>query len=810
MPAIASLRPEQLLTRCDLGVLDFETTDDLADDVDLVGQPRVLAAMQVGVEVDDRHYNVFAMGPTGTGKRHFVQRYLSEHAADRPVPSDLCYVNNFAEPNKPIALLLPAGRGAEFRRRMGELVDEVTTVLPAAFESEEYQARVHAVTEDLKKRSARRIEQLQERARERGVAMVQTPMGMAFTPLRNDEPLDQEQISQLDPAEQERLRADIAELQSELQRAMADMPRWERERRERIRELERDVSERAMHHLIEELRAAFADHAELLEHLEAVKRDLVENARHLMKAQEQQMEDPLKAAALQAQSGQESPFWRRYRVNVLIDRSEASGAPVVFEDHPTYQNLLGRIEHLTQLGALTTDFTLIRPGALHRANGGYLVLEALELMRQPFAWDGLKRALKSARLKTESPGQAYTLISTLSLEPEPVPLDVKVVLIGDPNLYQLLSRLDPEFFELFKVTADFDDRIDRTADHQRQFARLIATIVRRHGLRPFDRSAVGRLIEERARSAGDAERLSAHTASLADLLQESDYWARAAGHDVASARDVQRAIDERIYRADRLRARLLEEMLRETIYIDTAGSRVGQVNGLSVVGLGTFSFGVPTRITARVRMGKGEVLDIEREVELGGPLHSKGVLILASFLGSRYAVEDPFALSASLVFEQSYRGVEGDSASSAELYALLSAIAEVPVSQALATTGSVNQHGEIQPIGGVNEKIEGFFDLCRGRGLTGDQGVLIPAANVKHLALRADVIEAVSRGAFHVYPISTIDEGAELMMGLPMGERDAAGPYPPGTLGRRIEERLRAFSARWHAFAGRDGPIAEA
>jgi lon-related putative ATP-dependent protease len=806
MTPVASLRPEQLHTRCDLSVLDFATTDDLTDEVDLVGQPRVLAAMRVGIEVDDRHYNVFAMGPTGTGKRHFVQRYLSERAAARPVPDDVCYVNNFAEPNRPVALLLPAGRGAEFRRRMGELVDEVTTLLPAAFESEEFQARVQAVTDELKQRSARRLEQIQERARERGIAMLQTPMGMAFAPLREGEPLDQETLSQLEPEQQERVRADIAELQSELHRAMADVPRWERERRERLRQLERDVSERAMQHLIGELREAFGDHHGVLAYLDAVRRDLVENARHLLKAQEQQMEDPLRAAALQAQPRQESPFWRRYRVNLLIDRSEASGAPVVFEDHPTYQHLLGRIEHVTQLGALTTDFTLIRPGALHRANGGYLVLEALELVRQPFAWDGLKRALKSARLKTESPGQAYTLISTVSLEPEPIPLDVKVVLIGEPFLYGLLSRLDPEFFELFKVTADFDDRIDRTAEHQRQFARLVATIIRRHGLKPFDRSAVGRLIEERARSAGDAERLSAHTASLADLLQEADYWAGVADHEPVSARDVQRAIDERTFRADRLRARLLEEMLRNTIYVDTTGERVGQVNGLSVLGLGTFSFGVPTRITARVRMGEGEVLDIEREVELGGPLHSKGVLILASFLGSRYATDEPFALSASLVFEQSYRGVEGDSASAAELYALLSAIAETPVSQALAVTGSVNQHGEIQPIGGVNEKIEGFFDLCRERDLTGDQGVLIPAANVKHLALRADVVDAVAEGSFRVYPIATVDQGAELLMGLPMGEREAAGEYPRGSLGRRVEERLRAFAARWHAFGRRDGP----
>ncbi len=810
MSPIAALRPEQLHTRCDLAVFDFESTDDLAADVDLVGQPRVLAAMRFGVEIDDQDYNVFAVGPTGTGKRHFVLRFLEERAAERGVPDDLCYVNNFAEPNKPIALLLPAGRGAAFRRRLAELVEEVTTALPAAFESDAYQARIQALAEELKRRSAQRLEQLQQRARERGIAMVQSPMGMAFTPLRDGEPLQPEAVSELDEEEQERIRADIAELQSELQRAMADVPRWERERRNRVRELEREVSERAIGHLIDELREAFADHQQVLAHLDAVRADLIDNARHLLQAQEQHMEDPLKAAALQARPLDDSPFWRRYQVNLLVDRSEARGAPVVFEDHPTYQNLLGRIEHLTQMGALATDFTLIRAGALHRANGGYLVLEALELLRQPFAWDGLKRALKASRIKVEAPGQAYTLISTVSLEPTPIPLGVKVVLLGDPFLYQLLSRLDPEFFELFKVTADFDDRIDRTVENQRHYARSIATIVKRHGLRPFDRPAVGRVIEERSRSSGDAERLSAHTAGLADLLREADYWARVADREMVGARDVQRAIDEQVYRADRQRARLLEEMLRDTIYIDTSGAQVGQVNGLSVVGLGTFAFGVPTRITARVRMGKGEVLDIEREVELGGPLHSKGVLILASFLGARYAVEQPFSLSASLVFEQSYRGVEGDSASSAELFALLSAIAEVPVTQALATTGSVNQHGEIQPIGRVNEKIEGFFDLCRARGLTGDQGVLIPAANVKHLALRADVVEAVSQGSFHVYPITTVDEGAERMMGLPMGERDDDDHYPPGSLGRRVEERLRTFAERWHAFLGPEGPEPEA
>jgi lon-related putative ATP-dependent protease len=807
MRPVKGLPPEALARRCDPASLDFVTTADLGAETDLVGQPRVLAAMRFGVEIDDGDYNIFAVGPSGTGKHFFVERYLRSHAADRPVPDDLCYVNNFAEPNRPIALMLPPGRGVDLRTRLAHLVEEVTTALPAAFESEEYQARLHAVEDEFKKRSVQRIEEIQERARSRGVAMVQTPMGMMFTPIRHGESADAEEASSVDEAEQQRLQEHIADLQNDLQKALREMPRWERERRARVRELDRDVSDLAIAHLVDEIREAFEDQPGVIAHLDAVRHDLVENARNLLTAQERQMADPLKAAALQAQSLGDSPFWRRYQVNVLVDRRGAVGAPVVFEDHPTYGNLLGRIEHLTQMGALITDFSLIRCGALHRANGGYLIVEALKLLQQPFAWDGLKRVLKARTLRTESPGQAYMLISTTSLEPQGVPMDVKVVLLGDRLLYHLLSALDPELFELFKVTADFDDRIDRTDESERAYARLVASVVDHHDLRPFDRSAVARVIERSARRAGDADRLSAHTASLADLLREADYWAGEAGRDVVTADDTQRAIDEQVYRADRLRTRLQEEVLRDTIFVATTGAAIGQVNGLSVAAVGSFAFGFPTRITARVRVGKGEVIDIEREVELGGPLHSKGVLILSSFLGARFAADSPLSLSASIVFEQSYRQVEGDSASSAELFALLSAIAEAPVDQARAVTGSVDQHGRIQPIGGVNEKIEGFFDVCRERGLTGDQGVLIPAANVKHLALRDDVIEAVAGGSFHVFPIETVDEGVELLMGAPLGAPDGEGAYPEGSIGARIERRLDAFTEGWRAFESREAAL---
>jgi lon-related putative ATP-dependent protease len=582
---------------------------------------------------------------------------------------------------------------------------------------------------------------------------------------------------------------------------MREVPRWERERQAKVRELNRETSEYALGHLIDDLRMKYAEYPLVVAYLDAVRRDFIERARSLLKAHELQEADPFGSVTARALG--ETPFMRRYQVNVLVDRRGASGAPVVYEDHPTHTNLFGRIEHTSHMGTLLTDFTLLRPGALHRANGGYLVLDALKVLQQPFAWEALKRALKSRQIRIETPAQAYGLISTVSLEPEPVPLDIKVVLLGDRLVYYLLSAYDPEFLELFKVAADFDDDFDRTVETEERYARLIATLVRHHELRAFDRGAVARVIERSARMAGDAEKLSAHTGPLADLLREASYWAGTEGHDAVTAADVERAIDAHTFRSDRLRARVQDQILRDTLYIDTSGAKVGQANGLSVVQLGTFAFGRPNRITARVRLGKGEVVDIEREVELGGPVHTKGVLILASFLAARFATEQPLSLAASLVFEQSYGGVEGDSASAAELYALLSAIAEVPIRQALATTGSVNQHGEVQPVGGVNEKIEGFFDTCATRGLTGDQGVLIPASNVKHLTLRDDVIAAVSEQRFHVYAVRSVDDGAELMMGIPMGEPDDDGVYPEGSLGRRIQRRLTTFAERWQAFARR-------
>lgn len=798
MATVNGLNAETLYRRCDPSQFSFETTADLEDLAEMIGQPRAVEAVRFGVGIERDGYNIFALGPAGTGKHSLVRDFLEQRAAARPVPSDWCYVNNFEQPHKPRALALPAGTGLTLRRDMGQLVEELRTLLSAAFESEEYQTRRQAIEEESKKQPEQVLEELQQRALQQGLAVLRTPVGLAVAPVRDSEVISAEEFQKLPEAEQKRLQAEVEELQAELQRVLRQIPRWERERQERVKALNREVADAAVGPVIDELRAKYRDHPGVLDYLNAVRQDVIENVKDFIQQEESVQGLVTKGAVPRSLLGASS--LRRYQVNVLVDHSGSEGAPVVYEDNPTYHNLLGRAEHIAQMGTLVTDFNLIKPGALHRANGGYLILEARRVLLQPFAWEGLKRALQSGQVRIESPDQAFSPVSTVSLEPAPIPLDLKVALLGDRPLYYLLCALDPDFGELFKVAADFDDQMDRSRESQLLYARMIATLARKENLRPFDRGAAARIIERSARLVGDAEKLSTHMRDITDLLREADYWAGENGNGTVRAADVQRAIDAQIYRSDRLRERLQEAIVRETILVDTEGATVGQVNGLSVIQFGDFAFGRPSRITARVRPGKGEVIDIEREVELGGPIHSKGVLILSGFLGARYALKRPLSLSASLVFEQSYSGVEGDSASSAELYALLSAIAEVPVKQSLAVTGSVNQHGVVQAIGGVNEKIEGFFDICRARGLTGDQGVLIPAANVKHLMLRQDVVEAAGAGQFHIYLVETVDQGIELLTGLPAGERDEAGKYPEGSFNALAEARLGEMAESWLAF----------
>ena len=788
------LAPEALYTQCTLDQLDFESTDDLEELAGFLGQNRAIKAIDLGVNIRRQGYNIYALGPSGIGKHRLVRQLVEEKAAQEPPPSDLCYVNNFVQPSKPSVLLLPPGTGRELERDMDQLILELRTSLASAFESEEYQTRRHTLEEEFQERQQESLKELQEKAKEQGFALLRTPSGLAFAPLRDEEVLPPEEYQKLPQVEQERIQQEVEVLQSELQQVLLQVPRWEREFRSHMHELQQEVTEFVLSDLMKELHEKYERLDAVADYLLAVQRDVGEHLGEVLQVDGEEQEEATPPRG--PDRSRMAPAMRRYQVNVLVDASEANGAPVIYENNPSYLNLVGRVEQMAVMGALVTDFTLIKPGALHRANGGYLMLDALKVLSSPNAWEGLKRALQNGEVRIESPMQMMNLTSTVSLEPEPVKLDTKVILMGDRRLYYLLAQGDPEFNDLFKVAADFDDEFVRDEEMTALYAQLVATMVRKEDLLPFERRAVCRVIEFAAREVSDADRLTARMQNVVDLLKEADYWARAADAERVVEAHVEQAIEAKIYRSDRVQQRLQEEMLRETILIDTEGEARGQINGLSVMQLGNVAFGKPSRITASVRMGRGEVVDIEREVELSGPLHSKGVLILSSFLMARYARDIPLSLSASLVFEQSYGGVDGDSASSTELYALLSAISGAAIKQSFAVTGSVNQNGQVQAIGGVNEKIEGYFDLCVARGLTGDQGVLIPAANVKHLMLRRDVVEAAKAGQFRVYAVDSIDQGIEILTGIPAGERGEDGQYPEDSINRLVEERLAEFAAR--------------
>jgi len=587
-------------------------------------------------------------------------------------------------------------------------------------------------------------------------------------------------------------------LEEQLQEILQQVPLWQREAQDEIRELNKEMANFAIGGLINEIIEKYNEHKEIIEHIEQIQDQIVENADAFLSRNGGEPSSFLEAVSQQG-SGQKS-LLNQFKVNVIIDNKDLQGAPVIFENNPTYANLIGRVEHYAQMGTLRTDFRMIKPGAMHKANGGYLILDARKLLSQAYSWDGLKRALQSKEIEIESIGQALSLISTVSLRPEPIPLNLKIALVGDRLLYYLLLQYDPDFSELFKVEADFETEIEWDHKNQVLYAKLIASIINKESTKPFNNMAVARLIEQSARLARDSERLNTKLQDLHQLIVESDYWAKKNEHPQVTYNDVQKAIDSQIKRADRLREKIQESILRDINLISTEGEAIGQINGLSVYTLGSFMFGKPTRITSKVSLGKGQVVDIEREVEMGGPIHSKGVLILEGFLRGRYAQDIPLSLSASLVFEQSYGGVDGDSASSTELYALLSSIADVPIKQSIAVTGSINQFGQVQAIGGVNEKIEGFFDICAKRGLTGDQFVLIPKANVKHLMLRQDVINAVDSGKFHIYPVEHVDEGIEILTGIPAGSKDKNGNYPEGTINALVKDRLEEMANRLTQF----------
>lgn len=786
------LAPESLYQHCDPALLAFATTAELEDLAKVIGQARAVDAIQFGVGICHDGYNIFVLGHAGSGRYTLTHKELESRAATGPAPADWCYLNNFEQTNKPRAVKLPAGRGVQFQRHMRQFVEELGSVIPAVFEGEEYRSRIEALSEEFKQRQEKMFEDLGEEARKQGVALIQTQKGFALAPFRNGEIVSPDEFDKLPEEERQHSKQMIEQFDEKLRKIVHQIPRLQREHRAKIREFNRETIALTAGHLIEELRAQYADLPEILAFFDAVRADIIESAGEL---REQKSADDLTGIVVA------TPL-QRYQVNLLVDHGASAGAPVVFENHPTYQNLLGRIEHLAHMGMLVTNFSLIKGGALHRANGGYLILDAGKLLTQPYAWEGLKRALLAREIRIESLGEIFGLVNTLSLQPQSIPLDLKVVLFGERIFYYLLHQLDPDFADLFKVAADFDDEIERNPENSVLYARMIATLVRRQGLCAFERQAVARLIEHSARLAGDSAKLLTHTRSLNDLLIEADHFAQGAQREVVSAEDVQSAIDAQIHRADRLRKSSLNDILEGTVLIDTDGRHGGQINGLAAINLGNLVFAQPVRITATTRLGEGDVIDIEREVALSGAIHSKGVLILTSFLAARYSHNTPLSLNASLVFEQSYSTVEGDSASLAELCALLSALSGLLINQGLAVTGSVNQYGQVQAIGAVNEKIEGYFDVCNARGLTGRQGVLIPAANVRHLMLRRDVVEAARAGRFHIYAVEDVDQAMELLTGFPAGEPDAEGRVPQGSVNYLVAAQLVQLSMMRQAYSG--------
>jgi len=795
------LRAEDLRASSDPATLPFVTTAELTPLDRLIGQDRALGATTFGIGMKQAGYNLFVLGPAATGKTTTIRAMLTAAAAEEPVPDDYCYVYNFADPYRPGALAVPAGRGRELRAEMARLVDECKARLPRAFESEEFERRKSAIFEDLHRRQHAEMEHLDEAARAERFVVLRSPSGLALAYAPGGEPLTAEAFGALPEGERQAIEARARVLNEHVEATLRQIRQLEREARLAHETLVGEVAAAVTRRLVHDLRERFAGLDGVQRHLDRVEADLVAHAEEFRALEEG------KAPVLPFLPPP-GAFLERYRVNVFVDRGGATGAPVVREANPTHGNLLGRIEHRVHLGSLVTDFTLVQAGAVHRANGGYLVLDARDVLRNFLAWEALKKALKNRSVRIEEPLEEYRLVATAGLAPEPIALSVKVVLLGTPLLYYLLHALDEDFRELFKVKVDFEDSVPRTPDFELFYARFVAGVCREEALPPFGPDAVASLIEHGARLVAHQQRLTSRLGELRDYVREAAFWASRSGHPVVAAADVREAIDQRRYRANLAEERLGRAISEGTLLIATDGAAIGQVNGISVVALGDHAFGRPTRITARTYSGEPGVVDIEREAKLGGAIHSKGVLILTGCLAGRYAGEHPLALSASIALEQQYEEVEGDSASSAELDALLSSLAGIPLTQALAVTGSVNQHGAIQPVGGINEKIEGFFDTCVRHGLTGRQGVLIPAANVRHLMLREDVVQAVREERFQIHAVSTVDEGLALLSGRPAGERSADGHFPADSFNGAVERALAAHVRRYRAL--REAPASPA
>jgi lon-related putative ATP-dependent protease len=799
---VTELTAEKAYKECGSDNVGCDSSQELAALESIVGQDRAIRAMQFGLGIKEKGFNIYVSGMPGTGRTTAVRKYLEEMAVTKPVPNDWCYVNNFQDPYRPNALCLPAGRAVELQKGLESLTKAIFQDVRNVFESEEYAKQKEETLNSIQQRKQLILESVNQMAVEEGFTLQPTPMGVVTVPTRNGKPMSEEDFLKLSKKDKETLVQKQQKVQNALEASIRQAKSLDKDARDAVDKLDQEITLYTMRNWDEEMKTKFQDLPEVLAYIQDVQADLLEQV-ELFKTDGQ--ED---APAGPFASPPRSLPLKKYAVNILVDNSKRNGAPVIVETNPTHDNLFGRIEQEARFGTLVTDFTLVRGGAIHRANGGYLVLPVEDVIRNAFAWEDLTHALENARITIEDASEKFGF-STKSLKPEPIPLDIKVILIGKPDIFQLLLSYEAHFPELFKVKAEFDTSMTRSTEHTHEYATFATMLCVTEGLKHLDRSAIARLVEYGSRLADDQEKLTAHFGAISDVIREASYYAGLDSSELITAKHIRKTIEERYYRSNLIQERLREMIARGVIKIDITGKKVGQINGLSVLGLGDISFGQPNRITVSLSLGREGVVNIEREAKLSGPIHTKGVLILAGFLASRYAQDKPLSLSARVVFEQSYGGIEGDSASSTELYAILSALSGLPVNQAIAVTGSVNQNGEVQAIGGINEKVEGYFEVCTSLGLTGEQGVILPESNVSNLMLKESVIEAIRQGKFHLWSVRTIDEGIEILTGVNAGGRLSDGSFEPGSVNALVDKRLHEMAEALQRFGREDSQKAE-
>lgn len=782
------LTHNELRFTCDESLFDFETTASVSPLEVMIGQERAVKAVEFGLFTKNPEYNIFISGLVGTGKITYAKAAVSEVALHEQVPSDWCYVNNFANHSKPLAISLPSGKGRGFCQDMQELIENLRNGISKVFSSDDYEQAKTNLAKKFGEQRSEIIESFNARAEEIGILPQWSTTGFVGLPTVDGRPLTPEEFQKLGKEERETIEKKLMAVHEKSLEVIRRVQGIEREIRAELKNLDAKVGLYAVGHLIDELQEKYQSNKQVVDYLEAVKTDIVKNINDF-KPQAEEEPNPF----LFFKKNMQDSVQDKYKVNLLVDNAETQGAPVIVEINPTYYNLVGRVEYEARMGVVNTDFTMIKPGALHRANGGYLILNARDILTNIGSWEALKRVLKTKKLYIDNLGEQYGMLAMSSLKPKSIPVNVKVVLIGNPMIYQLLYNYDEDFRKLFKIHADFDTEMDNNATNIQKLIGFIASTVHREGLKHFDKAAVAKVIEYSSRQSDSQNKLTTRFNEVVELLCEADSWAKLAGSEIVTAEYIVKAIDEKRYRSNKYEERLKEMFAEGKILISTEGDVVGQVNGLAVINVGEYMFGKPSRITANTYLGKSGVVNIERETKMSGTSHTKGVLILSGYLGEKYAQEQPLTLTASLTFEQLYDGVDGDSASSTELYCILSSLAEMPIKQYIAVTGSVNQKGEVQPIGGVTQKIEGFFAVCKLKGLTGQQGVMIPHQNVNNLTLNDEVVAAVKEGKFHIYPVRTIDEGLEILTGKEAGQKGPDGKYPEGSIHYLVQSKLNNY-----------------